>query len=646
MDSLTSGISKLKLSVLRNAAKISPFVSSMTIGPNSDNESFESGKEKKSNIQVKKTYTNLLVTVKSSTQKESKDKNENDDCSKRTVTIIDSEAISYNMYIKNLEKHRKNQVKKVMAERNARQVEAFQLREELYSNTLKNAHNAIINKSLESEKLVKDAIKLEEQLENQFNERQELQKREDIRRQQEKNKELQKIQEQAKHYQQISEEQMRTYHTYFVRAHEIFSQTLASLDPNFAKIFVNYQKAVDMMAREEILLYNNSKINKTTLDAADILCKNIDLLLQDFQKNIEKNSDSIKRSKEIIEEKQRSDILKQKEEEIQKNINNQNQVITVIEDVPDESECLLTSFISNECNEFQNNVKKTFEQYHNAFRAFSKDNSLKDYRFKLKLAIVTPINAIPVDNAKLLTEIYDKISAVLSGHSVKVSEGQVSVNDHPSARHFCTAILAEKIVDQGEQIISAGLAFPIAALVVNLWLNFPDFGNCFLYYLYEQCPFLIPFLKPQFEGQSDQEYYKSLGYRIIDGGIEKTVIYEKRIAGLTRLYAAVCITDPRRGVTTSNPHNLKYAWKWLTNILKLDPSSTPLCPDLIEDFISTAGHKLWMTYDKQFIKIIKVINLQYLPKLSPDSGGVKRLQLLLEDINKGKLLPPPGIIHW
>ena len=68
------------------------------------------------------------------------------------------------------------------------------------------------------------------------------------------------------------------------------------------------------------------------------------------------------------------------------------------------------------------------------------------------------------------------------------------------------ALAAKKLVKQGEEVVSVDpkAAFPAATVAVALWGNFPDFGKLLLAYVYETCPFLLPYHPVQKADQSGE----------------------------------------------------------------------------------------------------------------------------------------------
>lgn len=114
------------------------------------------------------------------------------------------------------------------------------------------------------------------------------------------------------------------------------------------------------------------------------------------------------------------------------------------------------------------------------------------------------------------------------------------------------------------------MAFPVAMIVVALWNEHTDFGELFLAHLHEACPFTVPVFLQQQDGQSNEDYYKSLGCKYSeDGTVEKQDKFLKRMSGLMRLYASITVTRQPRGVTKIHPHGLQHAWRWLAAVLNI-----------------------------------------------------------------------------
>lgn len=112
------------------------------------------------------------------------------------------------------------------------------------------------------------------------------------------------------------------------------------------------------------------------------------------------------------------------------------------------------------------------------------------------------------------------------------------------------------------------MAFPVAMIVIAIWNEHADFGDLFLAHLHEVCPFIVPIFPQQQEGQSNEDYYKSLGCKYSeDGAVETQDKFLKRMSGLMRLYASITVT--RQGVAKPHPHGLQHAWRWLAVVLNI-----------------------------------------------------------------------------
>lgn len=135
---------------------------------------------------------------------------------------------------------------------------------------------------------------------------------------------------------------------------------------------------------------------------------------------------------------------------------------------------------------------------------------------------------------------------------------------------------------------------------------------------------------------------RCLGYRYTNGVAEKHELYLKRMVGIARLYAAIWVTSLRRGETVNHPHNISNGWRWLTEILNLDPLPE-ICSTLIFEVLQVAGNAFMHVYGKQFIKLLMTIQTQYFPKLNlVDAGGPKaRLESFVTKVLQERKIDAP-----
>ncbi|KAL0102252.1 hypothetical protein PUN28_018650 [Cardiocondyla obscurior] len=278
---------------------------------------------------------------------------------------------------------------------------------------------------------------------------------------------------------------------------------------------------------------------------------------------------------------------------------------------------------------------------------FSKSVATKKFRVECQKAINIPVNAISGVSEEHLLDKYERLQNVLLGVYPYVSQ-------IPQAVMFCKNHLAKKLVSQGETLVSSKpeTAFPIAAIIVALWNDHLDFGDLFLAHLHETCPFTVPVFLQQQEGQSNEDYYKSLGFKYSEDGIvEEHDKFLKRMSGLMRLYASITVTKQWRYFgNKDHPHGLQYAWRWLAAVLNIEPRGDicDLCATLILDMLEVAGNKLWAAYPKQFYKLLILLMEQYYPRMrsvaSSNGGPFSRLEDFLNDtLRTGTIRPPNGM---
>lgn len=307
----------------------------------------------------------------------------------------------------------------------------------------------------------------------------------------------------------------------------------------------------------------------------------------------------------------------------------------------------IEKYISRSNFKTYSEVHEFLEKYKNNYSQLLSDDSLKQFRFDLKKAVNIPVNAISAVSAQHLTDKYQRLHNLLAGKPVIVGEKSIVATKHPQGVAFCTNLLAEKFVLQGDLMISSNpeAAFCYAAIIVALWNDFPDFGKLLLVHFYNSCPYLVPWYVPRSSEQTNEEYYKSQGYKYIDGIVEKQDKFLKRMTGIMRLYSAIFITKAKRG-QSGNPHGISHAWKWLSSILNLEPR-LDITATMIHVFLDNVGFAMQSTYKRMFQKIMKFIIIKYMPMLTQiDSGGpVTRLTVMLEEYKtKQSFEIPSGIL--
>ncbi|CAH0728542.1 unnamed protein product, partial [Brenthis ino] len=295
---------------------------------------------------------------------------------------------------------------------------------------------------------------------------------------------------------------------------------------------------------------------------------------------------------------------------------------------------------------FYQELKNFLESYESSYKELLENTNLKKFRFDCQKAVNTPVNALSSVSGMHMRDKYDKLAKLLRGEKVQVLDTYVMASQHPQGLNYCTALLAKKIVRQGDLLVSSNpeAAFPLAAVTVALWTQFPDFGKLLEAYFHRFCPYLVPMMLPQKEGQSDKEFYLSRGYTYNDDGVvEKQDKFLKRMSGIFRLHCAIWIAKTPKFINSSNPCSLCFGWKWLASFINLKPEPD-ISATLLHDFFIVCGSEFFKHYRKQCIKIIKLLSMEYLNILNNiDEGGPKtRLEVFLQNILKTGHIPPPN----
>ncbi|KAI5742859.1 hypothetical protein M8J77_011976 [Diaphorina citri] len=309
----------------------------------------------------------------------------------------------------------------------------------------------------------------------------------------------------------------------------------------------------------------------------------------------------------------------------------------------DEDSGPLGNIIDASSLQFYKATSDYYTSVENSLHNMMQDGDLKSFRFQCMKAFNIPINAISGLDGQHMLEQYNRLVSVLRGDRVVGSGSSMKrVSQHPLGIQFCKYSMAKKFVAQVD--VKPRVLFAYASVIVELWREFPDFGNLLVGEFHKQCPYLIPVFWPQLQGQSNEDYYKSLGYQYIDGQVEKQDLFLKRMTAMVQLYAAITITPTRS--SGSHPHNLQFSWRWLAAMLNLDPQPD-ISATLLYSYIKIAGNKMAATYRNQFFKLIRLIQTQYLRKIkqvTPEDQSQQSIAILEELINtivKTNNVPPP-----
>lgn len=297
----------------------------------------------------------------------------------------------------------------------------------------------------------------------------------------------------------------------------------------------------------------------------------------------------------------------------------------------------------NGLQDFAKQCAQSFEELN------SKDMKTKKSKMELQKAATIPVSQIGTTSGSQLKEIFEKIDKLLSGRAVMSGGKSVCTSQHPCGQEFVNYKLAEKFVKQGEEEVASNhlAAFPIAVVASGVWELHPNVGELILAHLHKMCPYSVPYYPPMKEGMSIEEYQRILGYRVDDSKVEEQDSFLKRMSGMIRLYAAIIqLRWPHTNKQGPHPHGLNHGWRWLAQILNMEPLAN-VTATVLFDFLEVCGNALMMQYRDQFWKLLLLIKEEYFPRIeaitrSGQMGSVTRLKQFLENSLRTKHIGIPN----
>lgn len=314
------------------------------------------------------------------------------------------------------------------------------------------------------------------------------------------------------------------------------------------------------------------------------------------------------------------------------------------------TEDITTCYFENEYTTFLENhftIQKHLKKSESLYSSFLQDDNQKNLRQELTKSIYTPINSISSVSSWHMKDKFDKLDSLLKCKTVKIGNSTVSVNSHKDALIFCKDTLAKKIISIAEQVASvkSETAFEVASIITELWQIHPDFGLLLFARFKQKCPSLIPYDASKTNEETDEEYYKSLGYNYTNGVVEKQENYLKRMTGIIRLFAAIIVTETRSGKALG----IGQAWMIIAGTVHFIPQ-LDVSAVLLHEMLIITGYNLKQAYKKQFIKMLQYIDANYMTKIDEVTpvgcgGPVQRLKTFISRaLQVGYIDKPKGII--
>jgi nucleoporin GLE1 len=190
-------------------------------------------------------------------------------------------------------------------------------------------------------------------------------------------------------------------------------------------------------------------------------------------------------------------------------------------------------------------------------------------------------------------------------------------------RTFCVLSLCKRVLTQCDSQVSKlnRFAFALAEVSVRVSVFAPAFGQLLIALLHESCVLAVPKYYPFVEGRyvSDQEYFKLMGYvdaedqSGINHGeppkLENTDSTCLRLRGFMLFYAAYTQVE-----NAKHAHGLAHAWSWVSRLLNKIPPNR-FSATALEAFLKHAGFAMNAAYGKQFHKLLRLVQSDFIPKL-------------------------------
>lgn len=292
-------------------------------------------------------------------------------------------------------------------------------------------------------------------------------------------------------------------------------------------------------------------------------------------------------------------------------------------------------------------VQKHLKKCESLYSTFLHDDNQKYLRQELTKAINTPVNTISSVSSWHMKDKFDKLDSLLKCKTVKTGNSTVSANSHKDALIFCKDTLAKKIINIGEQVASvkSETAFEVASIITELWQMHPDFGLLLFARFKQKCPSLIPFNAAKTNEETDEEYYKSLGYNYTNGVVEKQDKYVKRMTGIIRLFSAIIVTETKSGKALG----IGQAWMIIAGTVHLIPQ-LDVTAILLHEMLIITGNNLKQAYGTQFIKMLRYIDANFMRKIDEVTpvgcgGPVQRLKTFISrSLQVGYIDKPKGLL--
>ncbi|XP_055372404.1 mRNA export factor Gle1 [Condylostylus longicornis] len=628
LGNLINNIPIVNLPTLIRAAKVSPLIKDgRTIGPNDVTSSLTSSDNEKEKILAKE------IKQKKTINNEPQSKSRINLSSKSD--LLDINIISNSIAAKVTERTRKENIKKELEQRlNVITIENKK-RQELIEKSEKVRSDWIQNKIESDKEIYKIA---EEYIENEI--------RQD-------NKKLEKIlNEKQRRLQKIALEAIVQRRKKFTSHYEKVCQSL-KLEKNLVDC-EEYNKNLKDLATDFEKLIQKIKSNnmgQPEILAAESLCSRIENLEAKLYNDISKRKQPTGTPDGVLLQKNCHNLESSQYSSHSPIQSTQRESSINTSDVPDSSEAPFL-LISLETWNVYSGIITYFNDKVKALAPLENDPNMKKFLAACRRKINIPVAAICAVSPQHMQDKFDKLMSFILGSTKKQTATDVHVSEHPLAADYCIRYLAKKFIDVAGTEISSNsqAAFPFASIIIAIWNRIPDFGKMFIGQMYTESVFLVPFLFSRSNFLNDVHYKLAYGYYVTENAsaLEDFSAYNKRQAGIVRLFAAIMVSHGKRG-DMIHPFPIENGWKWLSNLINIKPEMHDVIATIIVEFLQIAAFEMLSLYGKQFKKLLVLIQEKYLPKLNEIEDGKAaskgKLEQTLDLILKfNRIEKPQGVV--
>lgn len=278
---------------------------------------------------------------------------------------------------------------------------------------------------------------------------------------------------------------------------------------------------------------------------------------------------------------------------------------------------------SDGTKKLQSAVRATESALNIEQKQLQKLKELDEENQSLKLSSNKDLSGYEKDISRLIRQ----IRGLKDNVRTKASELVKILNNPLCPQSISLATFAKKVVSRCETP-DDNVAISCGYVIVLVTSQVPQVMDIILGEFHRACIYTVPkhivYSEAAFE--SEEAYYKTIGYREEDGKIESLENYLRRLKSYMRLYAALIQTEIP-GV--QNAHGLKEGWAWLARFLNALPANIYTAVAL-NAFLQLAGFALFKKYKSQFRKILDNIYDNFLNALKAREDS--KLNLVIAEI--------------